>query len=497
MNTPYRTLLFSIFSFVLVLAVTASTPAQQAFAYTVSYSENSPGRLYLSISAHDPVKGSVAFVIPRAIPSGYGLQYYDRYVENVKAFDASGGSLKTEKAADGPRWNIDATGSGLSRVEYEVDLKAHEMGVLNASDQSIARDGYVGLLGYSVLGYLDGLDDKPVTLKIKGPPDWPVFSTLAPKVPADKWEASAAAADFFELADSQIMMGPKLQLRRLDTEPPSFLAIYSETDTDVDKHAEVFAGAVRKVVAYFGDAPFNSYTAHIEILNPASPQHQYGFSMEHLQSGTFYLGPDRAYSKDTDPDQYARDESNYIHHVAHSWIPKKVYGVGYLPFTWELPPLIDTVWFNEGFARFAMIEIRADSMSPEEGKKYREGYLAFLKRWVDSQPAFIRNMSLVELSRIGSLMYSEDFRTGRTLFSIGALMAADLDSLIREKTERKKSLRDSLKAMVAWGIKNKRPFTLDELPGLIAKPVGVDEADVGKVMRKWMGDHSDAAGTAP
>ncbi len=432
------------------------------------------------------MNGTVTFVIPRAIPSGYGLQYFDRYVANVKAFDASGESLKTEKAADGPRWNIAVSGSGLSKVEYEVDLKALEMGVLNASDQSIARDGYVGMLGYSVLGYLDGYDDKAISLKITGPSNWPVFTTLAPKVPAKKGEDSASAADFFELADSQIIMGPKLQLWKLDTEPPSFLAIYSETATDVDKHAEVFASGYRKVVAYAGDAPFKSYTAHIEILKPVSPQHQYGFSMEHLQSGTFYLGPNRAYTKDTDPAEYGRDEGNYIHHVLHSWIPKKVYGVGYLPFTWELPPLIDTVWFNEGFARFAMIEIRADSMSPAEGKSYRERYLASLKNWVDSQPAFIKDMSLTELSRIGSLMYSEDFRTGRTLFSKGALMADEIDLLIRKKTNGRKRLRDSLRAMVAWGIKNKRPFTLEELPGLIARPVGVGEAEIRAIMDRWL-----------
>src|SRR5882724_6618830 len=40
-----------------------------------------------------------------------------------------------------------------------------------------------------------------------------------------------------------------------------------------------------------------------------------------------------------------------------------------------------------------------------------------------------RNMPLPELSRVGSLMYSEDFRTGRTLFSKGALVAEEIDVL--------------------------------------------------------------------
>ena len=79
-------------------------------------------------------------------------------------------------------------------------------------------------------------------------------------------------------------------------------------------------------------------------------------------------------------------------------------------------------------------------------------------------PEFIRNMPLVELSRVGSLMYSEDFRTGRTLFSKGALMAEEIDGLIRQKTGGKKRLRDSFHAMMSWAEKSGRAFRLEELP---------------------------------
>src|SRR6266566_5947033 len=64
-----------------------------------------------------------------------------------------------------------------------------------------------------------------------------------------------------------------------------------------------------------------------------------------------------------------------------------------------------------------------------------------------------RNMPLPELSRVGSLMYSEDFRTGRTVFSKGALTAEEIDVLIRQKTGGKKRLRDSFHAMMSWAEK--------------------------------------------
>jgi hypothetical protein len=69
---------------------------------------------------------------------------------------------------------------------------------------------------------------------------------------------------------------------------------------------------------------------------------------------------------------------NYAHHMAHSWIPKRAYGEGYIPFLWEMPPVIDTIWFNEGFGRYAAIAALADGMPGQEGREFRQGQLA---RW--------------------------------------------------------------------------------------------------------------------
>ncbi len=43
---------------------------------------------------------------------------------------------------------------------------------------------------------------------------------------------------------------------------------------------------------YFGSAPFDHYTALVELLKPISPDHRYGFSMEHLESSHYFLAAD-------------------------------------------------------------------------------------------------------------------------------------------------------------------------------------------------------------
>jgi len=465
----------------------APGPAAAAIAqgYSVEYSLGSPGRIHVSIVPGQPLQGPVTLVIPRAIPSGYAMQPYDRYVENVVASSGTGTAAGVERE-DGPRWRIGEAGVAIAAVAYDVDLVRQENEITSAADTSRVREGYVGILGYSALGYIEGRESVPIVLDVRGPEGWPVYSTLSPKAPADTRATRAEAADFFALADSQILMGPRLDLRRLDLPLPVFLALYAETETDPARHAEVFGQAFRLALAYFGEAPFDHYTACIELLKPVSARHEYGFSMEHLESSTYFLGPDRAYGKDTDPAGIDRDRFNFVHHVTHSWLPKRVYGTGYLPFTWELAPMIETIWFNEGFARHVTIQAIADSLGGDAGREFRRRQLDGYRAAVDAMPGFIRSMPLLDLSRIGSTMYSEDFRTGRTLFMKGALMAEEMDAYIRDRTNGSRSLRDALRSMVAWGVRTGRPFTVDELPALIAGPAGVDEPGIRAIMERWL-----------
>jgi predicted metalloprotease with PDZ domain len=83
-------------------------------------------------------------------------------------------------------------------------------------------------------------------------------------------------------------------------------------------------------------------------LTPISPQHQYGMSMEHLDSSTYYLAASASLTTASTPDDEARVLYNFAHHISHAWVPKRVYSEGYFPFQWELAPVLDSIWFAEG-----------------------------------------------------------------------------------------------------------------------------------------------------
>ena len=332
-------------------AVIAQAPPPEV-AYRFRYAQGGDASVSIEIAWATPLAEARSLIMPRAIPMGYGEQRYDAFVLDVRALTGDGRSLTPERE-EGPRWRL---GAGTTRVTYRVDLRQMEREVRAASDQSRVRDGYLGALGYSVFAYVDGSEMQPTRLRVDGPAGWPVFSTLAPTWPVTAAPVDARAPDFYALADAQIVMGPRAIVTRLSEAPvPLYLAAYSEGAVDLDRVGRLATTAFWRVVDYFGTVPFAHYTVHQELLTPLSPQHEYGMSMEHLSSSTYYLAASSGLTSASPPEEDARVLYNFAHHMAHAWVPKRVYGHGYFPFQWELAPVLDSIWFAEGFGQYAAI----------------------------------------------------------------------------------------------------------------------------------------------
>ena len=145
--------------------------------------------------------------------------------------------------------------------------------------------------------------------------------------------------------------------------------------------------------------------------------------------------------------------------------------------------MIDSIWFAEGFGQYAAIMALAPAMP--EPATFRERMLERRFRSnIASAPSFLKRLALVDLSRVASTRYAEDFRTGRLVFSRGGLMAAAIDERIRSESNGARSLRDALRFMIAWTAREHRGFGTDELADLIRQATGVDtRAVIGEWLR--------------
>jgi len=445
--------------------------AAPAVRYRLTYAANS-ARVHVQISA-PPVatNASRTLVIPRAVPGRYADEPYDRFISDVEAFDASGKRLAVSRG-DGSRWRV----GQAARVAYDVDMARMEQEIPDGTDASRVRPNYVGVLGYSVFGFFENEDERPVELDVEAPGGWPVFSTLAPAGGAIR------ATNYYELADSQTVLGTAVRVAAVEytrqRDVPLTLAVYPETSVDRTRLERLAGEAMTAVLEYFdgsGAAPFSRYTVFLEFLKPVSERHAYGFGMEHLES--FHASMAVA---DADPARFpdARLRYHMAHHIAHAWIPKRCYGEGYYPFTWDHAPQIDTIWFSEGFAQYAAIVALATSAEQRE-----EMLESRFRRVLREAPAPLRRMGLRELSLLASTQYSADFRIGQLTFSRGGLMAAEMDDRIRADTHGQKSLREALRSLIAWSAQSHRAFRVEELPARFREATGVETRDI---LDRWL-----------
>ena len=456
---------FTVAALVLLSLSTPTAKAQPAVVYDVSYQAGQAG---VSVTLTLPEAAPAArFTIPRSAPGTYQMTNYAAYFSAPVGTDGDGQQVAA-KAGLGSYFDFQAP---VKSVSWFVDIGRMEQELVYASTSSKLRDGYLGMLGYSVFGYVSGYEANPVVINLAAPDDWPIFSTLSPTVQRPVGKARFTAENFAALADGQYLLGDGVRVwssqgaTNLKRPPPIpvFVAAYAETDIDIGEIGRRGVIALNGLNDYFGFTPMPFYTLCYEFLEPRSPAHVYRFSMEHLNSMTASLDIARAVVGYQDNPRLR----GIVHHMGHSWIPLRSYGEGYRPFEWETAPLIDTIWLNEGFIWYvAIYKVLGD-----------EKIIAFFERFVTDAPDFIRNKSLRELSLLGSTQYATDMRIGANLFSRGALLARDLDEAIAAQTDGRKSLRDALANLYDWTAENQRAFKYEEILPIMSEGLGVDLSD--------------------
>ena len=424
------------------------------------------GQIHITISFTQDVSNSLTLVIPRSAPGTYEITDYSQYIMEPTATTSHNAVVSGERGRGS--YFIFSSEESIQSISYSVDLRKMENTLLGAYSSSRERIGYLGLLGYSVFGFVKEYQDKPIKLTVVTDKSWPVFSTLKPSEKMNMGTSNYAASSFDALADAQYLAGPDLQVWHSDAGPtPFYLAMYSESlKADKELIGELGLEILNQLDSYFGFTPMPHYVMHLEYLIPLSQNHGYGFWMEHMNSMTGFSDTSSVITKEN------FRALGIAHHMGHSWIPLRSYGEGYRPFTWEVAPLIETIWFNEGFIWYAAgHEVLG-----------HERLIGFFENVVSTAPDYISRLPLKELSLLGSTQYGQDFRIGRNLFSRGGLFAHELNQFIQTESDGKKSFKDAILAIYNWSQINKRAFKYDEFPEIISDDIGID---IKELWLKW------------
>jgi predicted metalloprotease with PDZ domain len=466
------------------LPALAQGPPAAAPLYALSYPADRASRVEIRIELPEPVPAPLVLAFPRAVPLIYGEQAYERFVTDVRAFGPASGELVARRL-DGPRWQLGAAGRSVSWVRYEVDLSWMENEVRRAVLSSKTRPGYAGILGHTVFAYLEGLSDQPLRFTLSAPQGWPVFSSLAPAAPAAAEPLAGVAADYRTLADSFIAMGPAIAVERREAEATLYVVVAAQGEVSRDLLVQLGGQALNAAASYFGEPPFPHYTVLAEFLRPLSVRHEYGESLAHLDGLSLAASSDHPIAGEPASDDVRALLFDLTLRAAQAWMPLRCSGTGLREFPWELAPVLDTLWLDEGFPRYAAMTAVAGPMGTSTGALVERDFADALSA---SSPV-LRGMSAVELSRLASTRDPSDPRVLRQARARGGMMAAEMDALIREQTAQRKSLRDGLRRVIArCAERDAGVLRLDELPALVQAGSGVD---VRRVYDKWIGPQPD------
>jgi predicted metalloprotease with PDZ domain len=441
--------------------------------YTLSYKDSSAATLKVSIQTTVPLTAPLSFVMPRSIPGHYSSSgTYDKFIINLYAINSQGEKTAMRKDVnDAPRWYCNDTGKLISQVEYEVNLKKMER-TLTPGDASVARPGFVGILNYSLFGWIDGTEKEPVQCTMETFEQWPIFTTIQPSASMTKGKLKFTTENYYTLADGQTFIGPRTRVKEFKGIVPLFVASYCETgDEYLDDYGIQGTKSTEILNDYFGELPFQHYSIMLRKAIPAEPGSAPALAMEHLQSSTFFGDTSGMRKSKMSADAVIRSMPTYLHHMSHAFIPLRCYGDTYRPYVMEIPPIVNNIWFNEGFMWFlAYDQLKLESMK------------TIFSNSVYNTSPIIKKMSLQQLSQTASTLYGSDFRIGRGVYSRGALMAIEMNNYLNEQSQGKKSLKDVLRYLYNWSKENKRAFTMEEFPVLINRACGID---LSEIYKKW------------
>ena len=441
-------------------------------SYHLVYKDSSSPLIKVSIQPSKSLTAPFSFIMPRSIPGGHDIFIYDRFIENINAIASDGKKTALIKDInDAPRWYCNDTGRQILRIEYEVNLDKMERR-LAAGDASIIRPGFAGILNYSVLGWIDGTEQQPVLFTAETFSNWYIFATNQPVLSPAKGTFGFETASYYTLADGQIFMGTGFRIKEFKGIVPLFIVSYCQTgDEYLDDYGTQGISSMEILKEYFGELPFHRYSIMLRKALPLEPASAPALAMEHLQSSTFFGDTSGMRKESMSRQDILRTMPTYLHHMSHAFIPLRCYGDTYRPYVMEITPIINNIWFNEGFMWF----LAYDTLKNERLKTnfYNSAY---------NTSSIIKKMSLQQLSQTASTMYGSDFRIGRAIYSRGALLAIEMNEWLIEKSGGTKSMKDVFRYLYNWSKENKRSFTMEEFPLLINKACNID---LSTIYKKW------------
>ena len=372
--------------------------------------------------------------MPVWTPGSYLIREYSKNIEMLDAVDDAGNGLPIERQ-DKAAWLVSCQGKPFT-VRYRI--YCNELEVRKAHVDAT----HAFFTPASVLVYVKALADKPHSVALEAPSNWPTVST--PLVGTEK--NTYQAKDLDELMDSPFELGSHTE-QGFELEGVRYrLASYPGTARFGEKQLMDIRDVVAQANKVFGPEapPVKEYLFFTHFTGG-------GGGLEHKFSCVLQGNKDMLGDKPLVENKMFADFLTLVgHEYFHLWNVKRIRPRRLGPFDYQQENYTTTLWFAEGFTSYY-----EDLLAARAGKVSKEEYLANLSGAISnagSNPGQ-KVQSLEQASFEAWIKYyrPNENSTNATVpyYGNGSVVGWATDMRIRTLTKGAKSLDDLMRALWA------------------------------------------------
>lgn len=446
-----RTRTFLSYTALLVLALAVGScrapiqsekPSSPTVSYEVKFVDPLEDIFHITVRTGGLTETNSVYNFASTAPGTYSLLDFGRFVSEFEAFDAGGGTIPVERLSTN-RWKISRP-ADLAIIKYRMedtfDARVTENPVAPMCGSGIDSN-YATFNTFAVLGYFEGLQSSPVSMKLEYKPGWMVATALDTNA-----NGMYVAETFDRLADSPVLAGvltfAETRINDIDVE----VYVYASDSTlGAGKILTMANDVLQSAGEFIGSSPV-PYYKFLFVLPDLPTYQRYGLrsagALEHSYSSLYVLPVVQG--------NISGFQGIMAHEFMHILTPLNLHSEIIHSFNFADPVPSEHLWLYEG-----VTEWMSDIMQLRSGLMTTEQFLNQVTEKLNINDNYDKTMSLSELAL--SVYTEKGGEQFGNIYSKGAVTAALLDIRLLELSGGTRGLREVFLDLLAqYG--NQKPF---------------------------------------
>ncbi|NQX81431.1 MAG: peptidase [Flavobacteriaceae bacterium] len=376
------------------------------------------------------------FQFASTAPGTYQIMNIGKYVTKFAAYDKNNTEIPTTK--QGLNQYVISTPAKVDYIEYNIsetwDTEVKENKIYLMCGTSIEKDNVL-INGQGVFGYIKGLQDLPILIKIAHPQGW-ISGTALSKNSQGYYMAN----NYDHIVDSPILLGSTLTEASIDVEGTKIqVYTYSKTNkVHSDQILSSLESMLKSASQFVNGLPVKRYTFLFHFEDKTAGAWEHSYSSEYI------------YKEDTWENLKKPIAETAAHEFFHVVTPLNIHSELIQEFNFIEPQASSHLWLYEGVTEWA-----SHMMFLQAKETNLDGYFEMLQRKIRINNFYDPTYSLLKLSET-SFSPAGQKQYGN-IYMKGALVAGLLDIRLLELSKGEISLIDIINKLAKQYGPNK-PF---------------------------------------